>query len=137
MKLKYYGTSYENGLTLNIDLFNSKGVPVIENIPLTETVISSSVYISGNILDGIALAPGVYVTRVKDATGVFLGFDELIFNGVREITLLELKFMSELELRQLRDALGIDGDKMVARDGQLQKKSESPYNTIIDTTDFN
>jgi len=137
MKLKYYGTSYENGLTLKIDMFNSEGIPAIQDIVLTETVLNSCVYISEDILQGVTLKVGVYVSRVKDSKGVFLGFDEIIFNGVREITLLELKFMTELELMQLRDALGIDGDKAVASRGQLQKKSEEPYNKWQDTNDIN
>lgn len=40
------------------------------------------------------------------------------------------------EKKQMRDALGIDGDKRVARDGQLQEKSEQPNNDIINTNDI-
>jgi len=38
-----------------------------------------------------------------------------------------------IEKKQIRDALGIDGDKRVARGGQLQKKGEAPFNSTIDT----
>jgi len=40
------------------------------------------------------------------------------------------------ERKQLRDALGIDGDKTIAKGGQLQKKSEYPYNSTIDTKEI-
>lgn len=40
------------------------------------------------------------------------------------------------EKKQIRDALGIDGDKHIATGGQLQKKSEYPYNLTIDTKDI-
>ena len=135
MKIKYWGAEYERGLILTADLFDTEGNRVLAGLPMEETGVDTAIYKTQNITT--ILAPGVYVTRIIDADGNFIGHDELIFNGIREVTLLELKFMSEKELMQLRDALGIDGNKMVARDGQLQKKSEFPYNKIIDSQNFN
>lgn len=43
----------------------------------------------------------------------------------------------EVEKNQIRDALGIDGNKAVARGGQLQEKSEYPNNSTINTNDIN
>ena len=42
-----------------------------------------------------------------------------------------------VERKQIRDAVGIDGDKKVARGGQLQKKSEYPNNDAVDSTELN
>jgi hypothetical protein len=136
MKIKYFGFEYEKGLTLTASIFDKEGNPIQQNIAMIETGVDTCIYKTDNVLSTLSLSAGIYVTRIQNEEGEFLGYDEVIFNGVREITLLELKFMSELELKQLRDALGIDGDKMVARDGQLQKKSEYPYNSTIDTNDI-
>ena len=43
----------------------------------------------------------------------------------------------EAEKKQIRDALGIDGDKAVAKGGQLQEKSEYPNNSTINTQTIN
>jgi hypothetical protein len=136
MKIKYFGFEYEKGLILNASIFDKEGNPIQQNITMIETGVDTCIYKTDNVLSTLSLSAGIYVIRIQNEEGEFLGYDEIIFNGVREITLLELKFMSELELRQLRDALGIDGDKMVARDGQLQKKSEYPYNTVVDTREL-
>jgi hypothetical protein len=132
MKIKYWGAEYEKGLLLTADLFDKEGTPVLQGISMQETAVDSAIYITDNI--NTALPPGVYVTRIIDNEGNFIGHDEILYNGLREVTLLELKFMSETELMQLRDALGLDGDKMVARGGQLQNKSEAPYNEMVNTT---
>jgi hypothetical protein len=129
MKIKYWGTEYEKGLTLTASLFDKEGDPIVQGIPMQETAVDSAIYKTDTI--NTVLSPGVYVTRIIDNEGSFIGHEEILYNGFREVTLLELKFMSETELMQLRDALGLDGDKMVARGGQLQNKSEAPYNTII------
>lgn len=137
MKIKYFGTAYEKGLTLTVSLFDSDGTPVYEGFPMTETGTDTAIYRTDNIFETIpSLSAGIYITRVQDSSGNFLSYGELIFNGLKEITLMELKFLNEKELMQLRDALGIDGDKMVAREGQLQKKSEYPYNEVIDSTNI-
>lgn len=137
MKIKYYGTSDEKGLNLSVSLFDREGIPVFQNFPMTETGTNTAIYKTENVFNTIPpINAGVYVSRVEDSNGNFLGYDEIIFNGARIITLLDLKFFTEKELMQLRDALGIDGDKMVARRGQLQKKSEYPDNTIIDTNEI-
>jgi hypothetical protein len=136
MKLKYWGAEYEKGLTLTADLYTTEGEPIHTGFTMTETVIdSSAIYATDNIFDTISvMKAGIYVIRIVDAiSGCFLGHRELIFNGAKEISLLEIKFMTQPELMQLRDALGIDGDKLIAKDGQLQKKSEGPYNNIVDT----
>lgn len=137
MKIKYFGLEDEKGLELTVSIFDREGVPVEEAIPMTETGENTCIYKTDNVLLLTGnLNAGIYVTRVQNSDGAFLGYDEIIFNGVKEITLLELKFMTTQELMQLRDALGIDGNKMVARNGQLQKKSEYPANKIVDTTKF-
>lgn len=137
MKIKYYGTSNEKGLNLTVSVFDKEGVPVFEKFPMVETGTNTAIYKTENVFNRISfMNPGVYISRIEDSEGHFLGYDEIIFNGVREVSLLDLKFMTQGELMQLRDALGIDGDKMVARDGQLQKKSEYPYNNLIDSTNF-
>jgi hypothetical protein len=41
------------------------------------------------------------------------------------------------EKKQIRDSLGIDGDKQIAKGGQLQEKSESPFNSTINTNTIN
>lgn len=43
---------------------------------------------------------------------------------------------TDIEKKQIRDALGVDGDKAVSRGGQLQEKSEYPYNSTINTNDI-
>lgn len=64
----------------------------------------------------------VQVIRTLSSSGTLL-FQEYLVNQA----------MSPAEKDQWRDALGVDGDKSVARGGQLQKKSEAPYNNTIDT----
>lgn len=138
MKIKYFGAAYEKGLSLTASLFTLEGVPVHQGFPMTETGVETAIYITSNIFSVIdPINPGIYVIRIEDSEGEFLGYDEVIFNGMKEVTLLDMKFMTEKELMQLRDAIGIDGDKMVARNGQLQKKSEYPYNNVIDTSTLN
>lgn len=138
MKLKYWGTAYEKGLTLTADLFDLEGAVIYTGFAMTETAIDSAIYKTINVLDTLGtLDAGIYVVRIIDSvSGDFIGHQELIFNGVEEITLFQLRFLTDIELMQLRDALGIDGDKILAKGGQLQKKSESPYNDIIDTTNI-
>jgi hypothetical protein len=137
MKIKYFGTANEKGLTLTASLFTSEGDVVHQGFSLVETGVNTAIYKTDNIFDTIEpISAGIYVARIEDSSGVFRGFQEIIFNGVREITLLELKFLTEKELMQLRDALGLDGDKRVAKGGQLQKKSEAPYNNTIDTNEW-
>lgn len=135
MKLKYWGLDWQKGLSLTADLYDNEGIPIYKGFPMSETVNNdSAIYRTENIFDTIPLiGAGIYVVRIITESGEFIGHQEIIFNGIREVTLLELKFMSEKELMQLRDALGIDGDKMIAKDGQLQKKSEYPYNNTIDS----
>lgn len=41
------------------------------------------------------------------------------------------------EKKQIRDALGVDGDKAVAKGGQLQQKSEYPNNSTVNTQTIN
>ena len=41
------------------------------------------------------------------------------------------------ERKQIRDALGVDGDKSVAKGGQLQEKSEYPNNSTVNTQTIN
>lgn len=43
----------------------------------------------------------------------------------------------EAEKKQIRDALGVDGEKKVATGGQLQEKSEYPFNSTINTNTIN
>jgi len=43
----------------------------------------------------------------------------------------------EAEKKQIRDALGVDGNKRVAKGGQLQEKSEYPNNSTINTNIIN
>ena len=137
MKIKYFGTSWEKGLTLTASLFNNEGAVIHQGFPMIETGVDTAIYTTQDIFDTISrMMPGIYVTRIESLQGEFLGYDEVIFNGIREITLLDIKFMTEQELMQLRDALGIDGNKMVAAGGQLQKKSEAPHNNIIDTNNL-
>lgn len=139
MKLKFWGKEWQKGLTLTADLYSTEGDLLHADFPMTETVVgSSAIYRTANIFNTIdPLKAGIYVVRVKNSSdSTFVAHYELIFNGAREITLLELKFLTNKELMQLRDALGLDGDKMVARDGQLQKKSEAPYNNTVDTNEW-
>lgn len=132
MKIKYWGAEYETGQTLTADLFDTEGTPVVTGLAMTETGTNTAIYKTEAITT--LLSPGIYVARIIDDEGFFLGHNEIIFNGLKEVTLMELKFLTETELMQLRDALGIDGDKMVARSGQLQKKSEYPTNELVDST---
>lgn len=138
MKIKYFGTSWEKGLTLVTKLFDHEGSQVGSDHAMTETGVDSAIYRTENVIDENAILPkGVYVGRIEDTiSGTFLGFNTFIWNGVKEVTLetLDKNTWTEQEMMQIRDAFGIDGDKMVAREGQLQKKSEAPYNSIIDTT---
>ena len=129
MTIKYYNTAHETGLTLKANLYNSQGVIVQANIPLSEV---NGVFISGEIQPP---SVGVYVVRIIDSQGNFLGHGEIAWDGIREIDLntVNQKLWTEVEKMQIRDAQGIDGDKMVARNGQLQKKSEYPYNKTIDS----
>lgn len=138
MKIKFWGKEYQKGLNLTANLYNTEGDLVHQGFVMTETVLGeSAIYKTANIFDTISpISAGIYVVRIVEDNNLFIAHEEIIFNGVRDITLLELKFMSEKELKQLRDALGIDGDKSVARDGQLQKKSEYPYNSTIDTNNI-
>jgi hypothetical protein len=138
MKIKYFGTAEETGLVLTASLFNNEGDVVYQGFYMTETGTGTSIYKTGDIFATIDPIPaGIYIARIKDVVNnVFLGYDEIIFNGVKEVTLLDIKFMTDRELMQLRDALGIDGNKFIARGGQLQKKSEAPYNNIIDTNNY-
>jgi hypothetical protein len=132
MTIKYFGTSYEKGLNLKVNIFDSDGSIVVPDLSMTETGTNTAVYKTDNYVG--ALDPGLYVARVENVTdGTYLGFEDIIFNGMRQVTLLELKFLTEVELMQLRDAVGIDGDKMVARGGQLQNKSEAPYNDLVNS----
>lgn len=136
MKLKYWGKAWQKGLTLTADLYKSDGTPVYTGFPMTETVEGeSAIYSTANVFNTIPmLSAGIYVCRIIDSSdGEFVGHSEIIFNGAREITLLELKFFTDKELMQLRDALGLDGNKLIAKGGQLQKKSEAPHNNIVDT----
>lgn len=138
MKIKYFGTAYEKGLTLTLSIFDKEGQEVGTGHTMTETGVDSAIYRTENVIDENAILPkGVYVGRIEDTiSGTFLGFNTFIWNGVKEVTLetLDKNTWTEQEMMQIRDAFGIDGDKMVAREGQLQKKSEAPYNSIIDTT---
>lgn len=135
MKIKYFGTSWEIGLTLSVTIYNKDGIAVGVPYSLTETAIDSGIYISEEInnLDG-NLPKGVYTSIVKDIENIRRGFDEFIWDGSKEATLTDIKLWTAQEQAEIRDALGITGDKSVANGGQLQKKSELPYNGIIDTT---
>lgn len=137
MKIKYFGTEYEVGLTLISSIFNSEGYPLYQGFPMIETGNDTAIYISEDIFNYITfLPPGVYITRVQNSKGEFLGYEEVIYDGEKQITLLDIQFMTDREKMQLRDALGIDGAKTVAKEGQLQKKSEYPYNSTIDTNNI-
>lgn len=136
MKIRYSGQIGEEGLSMDGQIVEEGGV--LFTLPLTETSLNSAFYISADFPGiGESLNRGLYVVRVKDNTNnIYRGQGNLIWDGVKEISILDLdnsSFTRE-EIMQIRDALGIDGDKMVAREGQLQKKSEYPYNEIIDTT---
>lgn len=136
MKIKYSGQIGEEGLSMEGHIVDEGAV--LFTLPLIETTVGSAFYVSAVFPQiGQSLSRGLYVVRVKDNdNNIYRGQDKLIWDGVKEISLLDLdnsSFTVE-EVMQIRDALGIDGDKMVAREGQLQKKSEAPYNEIIDTT---
>jgi|AntDeeMinimDraft_6_1070357.scaffolds.fasta_scaffold11784_2 hypothetical protein len=141
MKIKYWGYTHEKGREFKADIFDREGEPVISNISLTETVVdTSAIYISEDLLDtNNSLEAGIYVERVVEIDNgeeIIVSHREMLFDGLKELSLLDVSLLSENETMQLRDSLGIDGDKMVARNGQLQKKSEYPYNSTIDTNDI-
>lgn len=137
MKIKYFGTEDDIGLTLTASLFNNEGYPLYQGFTMQETGNNTAIYISEDIFTKINfLPPGVYVTRVQNDKGEFLGYDEIIYDGSKQISLLDIQFMTDREKMQLRDALGIDGPKTIAKNGQLQKKSEYPYNSTVDTNDI-
>lgn len=133
MVIKYFSTSSEVGLTLTVNLYSNQGSLIYSGLPMTE--VSDGVYSTGNIFEVNPVLPlGRYVVRIINE-GEFLGHGTIYWDGVTEIdpNTIDAKLWSEREKMQIRDAQGIDGDKMVARNGQLQKKSEYPYNETIDT----
>lgn len=140
MKIKYFGTSWEKGLALTTKVFDYEGIEVGIGHTMTETGVDSAIYKTENIIDeNDILVKGLYVARIQDTiAGTFLGYNTFIWDGVKEVTLatLDTNTWTEEEMMQIRDAVGIDGDKSVASGGQLQKKSESPYNQTIDTTNL-
>lgn len=136
MKIKYFGTSWEIGLTLSATIYNRNGVMIGTSHPLTETALESGIYISDEINNSIGIMPrGIYVSVVTNVDGERMGFDEFAWDGANDINkeTIDAKLWNELEKMQVRDALGVDGDKVVASEGQLQKKSEYPHNSTIDT----
>lgn len=141
MKIKYFGTAYEKGLTLTLSIFDKEGQEVGTGHTMTETGVNSSIYKTEDIRDPANPLPkGLYVSRIQDTVaGAFLGYNNFIWDGVKEVTLetLDKNAWSEEEMMQLRDALGIDGDKAVASGGQLQTKSESPHNEYVNTNKLN
>jgi hypothetical protein len=136
MKIKYFGTSWETGMTLTAKIYDYDGQEVGTGHSMTETAPNTGIYATGNIIDqNDPLSKGLYVSIIEDASGIRRGYNEFIWDGIKEVTLdtLDNNTWTPEEMRQIRDALGVDGDKSVATDGQLQKKSEEPYNNIVDT----
>jgi hypothetical protein len=140
MIIKYFGTSWETGLTLTTKIFDYNGQEVGTGHALTETGVDTAIYKTESIIDENNILPkGVYVARVQDDTsGNFLGYDTFIWDGIKEVTLatLDTNTWTEQEMMQIRDALGIDGNKSVATGGQLQYKSEEPQNSVVNTTNL-
>lgn len=133
MKLKYWGKAYETGLTLTADLFDNEMNLIHSGFSMSE--LNTSNYATTNIFTVISpISAGIYVMRIKDSvTGDYLGHEEFVFNGTKVLNLLDIQFLTDKEKMQLRDALGLDGDKVLAKGGQLQMKGEGPYNATVNT----
>ena len=141
--LKYAGTQGDVGLILTATLINDQAQITASNIPLTE-IGTSGLFISNNLLEvgetfENGLNKGTYLIRVIGESNEQRGVGVLEWDGTEEITSNDIKdrLWEEIEKKEIRDALGVSGDKAVASGGQLQKKSEEPYNKWQDTNDIN
>lgn len=142
LKVVYPGTQGDTGLTLTASLLDIEGTTIQENIPLVE-VGTTSLFVSNDLQEvgepfENGLAKGDYIVRILGESSEQRGLGHFSWDGKKQITNVTIddKLWTEIEKMQIRDAQGIDGDKRVARDGQLQKKSEEPNNDIIDTNKF-
>jgi hypothetical protein len=137
MIIKYFGTSWETGMTLTTKIFDYNGQEVGTGHAMTETGVDTAIYKTDSIVDENNMLPkGVYVARTQDdIDGTFLGYGTFIWDGIKEVTLetLDTNTWTDQEMMQIRDALGIDGNKAVATGGQLQYKSEEPSNELVNT----
>ncbi len=138
MEIKYFGKDNEGELALVVDLFDNDVNPIISGLTMTQ-IAGTTFYKTASIFLSIpSLAKGTYVVIIRETTGKSRGHFEFDWNGTNVVNKNEIndKLFSHGEKRQLRDAIGIDGDKSIATGGQLQKKSESPYNNSVDTNEI-
>lgn len=140
-KIIFYGFEFHSGEDFKLDIHDSEGERLYSDInmePLEQggTIYSYDLYTLPQVLP-----LGVYTVRIH-YDDVVVTHKQLIWDGLKEITLADLTGdasglgLSEDNIKELRDALGLSGAKKLAKGGQLQKKSEYPYNNTVDSTDI-